>query len=613
MNLSTYNFLLTVLLGLGMSTPNNVSIPYTVLDGARYLRTTKPQRTLSLPGRFQADDPVSFATGLSAMRSALDRDLVGLQQPLVLVVEPQDECGNVIGDFAQIPCLYAGGLDGNDGNYPVEDAAPTFTMYLPYLVGGSGAGQNVIGRVDLPNANRVLRRNANGLWQTCANGLGNLGALTVQTIAALQDGRVFFGGDYTVASGAPDSYGILYNPATDTFSTMGGGGQLTGVILGSAVGPNGILYLVGSFLNAAGIANADNIVAYNPTADTFAALGTGANGQVNTVAVGPTGLVYVGTTIAVDIGGIGTSNGIAYWDGGAWNAMGTGISGAGTIFAIQPVGTRVYVGGSMTGMSGVANTQRVAYWDGAAWVSQTTTPPDSSVLTILLLPNGILSYGGLFTGKQAYWNGAGFQYLAQLNGSVNNQDIGLNGAVWAGGDFTQIGAVTLPDSLAQLYGTVYVPADVNLPGTASIKDVKMLPSGDLYVGFNTAGTANAALPFTMTNTGPGQVYPVLTFSGPAAGTARIYQVGNLTTSVFVYFDLTINAGEVITMTFDPANPTFISTFQGNVGGSVLPGSQPSLFSIAPGAAALTFFTSSVDVLITISWQKRYNGYADLVN
>ena len=80
------------LIGLGMATPNNISIPYTVLDGARYLRTTKPPRTISLPGRFQADTLFDLATNQSAMRAALDRDLIPVQQPLILQIEPVESC-----------------------------------------------------------------------------------------------------------------------------------------------------------------------------------------------------------------------------------------------------------------------------------------------------------------------------------------------------------------------------------------------------------------------------------------------------------------------------------------------------------------------------------------
>lgn len=605
MRFRDFGFLLTAIIGLGLAPPQHEALAFAQLDGGQYQNTIKPPRQFSIAGRWAAPTPTSIDSGIGALSALLDRDLVIPRQPLLLTAQAMD-CDRAIGETVWIQALYQAGLEGNVQELPTATQPITFTQYLPMLTGGMNAAALVVQQS--VTADRALRRTPDGTWQALSTGLGTIGALSVQTIAVLQDGRIFLGGDFTAASGAPDSYGILYNPTTNTFSLMGGGGQLTGMILGSAVGPNGILYLVGGFINAAGIANADNIVAYNPTTNTFAALGTGANGQVNTVAVGPTGLVYAGAANFVDMGGVANTNGFGVWDGATWAAMGTGISGVGSIFAILPIRSRVYLGGSMTVMGGVANTQRVAYWDGTTYVSQTDTPPDSSVFTIVQAANGMLLYGGLFTDNQAYWNGVTFQYLSGLAGSVNNQDVNpIDGTVWLGGDFTSVGAVALPDSLARLVGNVtYVPADVNLPGTASIKDVRITPGGDLYVGFSTDGAATAAGITPLTNTGTADAYPKLVIIGPISGaTARIYQLVNTTTGAAIYFNYTINAGEVAVLNLDPTNVTFSSSYQGNIIDTILPGSTPTNFALQPGVNNISFFSDSAFVAATLEWQIGY--------
>jgi carbohydrate binding protein with CBM4/9 domain len=612
-NLSAYNFLLTGLIGLGMAVPNNVSIPYTVLDGARFERTTKPQRTLSLPGRFQADDPIAFNQGLSAMRSAFDRDLVPLQQPLKLIVEPQDECGTVIGDFAQVQCLYAGGLDGNDSNYPIEDVAPTFTMYLPYLVGGS-EGTGTIGAFNVANADYLVQRSPAGLW-SAITGLNG----TVNTIAFGPDGSLYAGGAFTNAGGVAAADFIAKWDGSAWTALGTGGNSTVNVIVFDAAGN---LYAGGNFTLMGGVANTAGVAKWNGSA--WSALSTGLTGggapACYALVFDRSGNLYAGGTFT-DAGGSGADN-FAKWNGAAWSVLGsaTAINSGVTALAADPAGN-IYLGGSFTNAGGVAAADNIAKWNGTAYVAL-STGMNSSVSSLLLGANGILYAGGNFTTAGgvaatyvAQWNGTGWAPMGSgMNGAVSAMDFGLGGqALYASGVFTTADGITLPDRAAQWNGSGWIPLDIDLPGAPTLTAVATRLDGSLYFGYSTSGTAVASTINVVTNTGPGIVYPVITFSGLASGTARIYQVKNNTTNVGNWFNLTMLAGETITMNFDPSNPTFTGSFQGDVGGTLLPGSQPSLFALGPGNSTLSFFVSDATVLITIFWQKRYNGYADLVN
>lgn len=185
---TAYGFLLTGLVGLGMATPNNVSIPYTVLDGARWQRTTKPPRTISIVGRFQGTTPQHIDRLRSDFRAAIDRDLVAVAQPLSLFVEPRDDCNTPTGDFVTFPCVYEGGLEGSDTSAMMEDAAPTFTMYVPFLVGGSG-GAALTGQGTLTNANAVVKRSPQGVWSALSTGVSG-GSADVYALQPLLDGRI---------------------------------------------------------------------------------------------------------------------------------------------------------------------------------------------------------------------------------------------------------------------------------------------------------------------------------------------------------------------------------------------------------------------------------------
>lgn len=601
-NLSLYNFLLTGIVGLGMAAPNNVSVPYTLLDGARYLRTQKPPRTFSLAGRWQADDIFSLRTAQSDMRQILDRDYSAVQQPLVLMVEPQDECGNVIGDFAQIQCLYAGGLEGNDGNIPIEDTAPAFTMYLPFLVGGDGGAVPGVQQT-VANANAILKRDSTGNW--VAMGTGGNGLVRAITVGL--DGRVYAAGGFTSMGGVANTSRIAYWDGS-AWNAMGTGANDT--VWALAVGPNGDIYAGGEFTSMDGVANTARIARWNGSA--WFALGTGVTtggSAVKAIAVSAINEVYVTGSFTAP------ATRIARWDGAAWNALGTGLNDQGQALIFDK-SSNLYVGGVFTTANGVS-ANYVAKWNGTTFVAL-AGGLDANVFALALDSAGNLYVGGIFSNvgyaKIAKWNGTSWTGLgAGLNSSVYALVTGQHGIIYAGGAFSSSGSVTFPDRFAAWNGSTFIPMDVDLPGTATITALYQAIDGALYVGFDQTGSAIAAANTVITNNSPSIVYPKLIIRGPSSGTSRIYQIVNYTTGTGIWFNYTINAGETATFIFDPANPSYLSNFVGDLTPYILPGSQPSLFYFAPGNNTISFFAAAASVSAVVSWQIHCNGIADLVN
>lgn len=75
---------------------------------------------------------------------------------------------------------------------------------------------------------------------------------------------------------------------------------------------------------------------------TWATLGSGLNGTVNTIVAAANGDLYVGGSFT-EAGGI-TANRIAKWDGANWSGVGTGLSSIGNVIEESPSG-EIYVGG----------------------------------------------------------------------------------------------------------------------------------------------------------------------------------------------------------------------------------------------------------------------------
>jgi hypothetical protein len=620
-SLATYNFLLTGLIGLGMAVPNNVSIPYTVLDGARFQRTTKPPRTIVLPGRFQANTWSTYQRGISEMRQAFDRDLVPLQQPLVLMVEPQDDCGNAAGDFATVQAIYNGGLEGNDTNIPLEEAAPAFTMYMPFLLGGDN-GATLSVQSSVSNANAILKRSATGVWS--ALGTGVAGG-TVIAIARGFDGLYYVGGTFTSAGGVANTKFIAsYNPTTDTWAAMGTGAGITGTQISNIViAPNGNVWVTGNFTAMGGVAGADDIARWDGSA--WNAVGVPSN-------------VPVANILTSTFDGLGNFYHVTYtnslvkkWDIGTstWSTLGT-VAGSGAVVrhvVRSPNGIALAIGGDFTTVNGVAAVD-AALWNGTAWTALGTPPAD--IFAMMYGPDGVLYAGGSggATSRLWKWTGASWIQIGTITGGATGIDkiggVPTNGSFFpgailtVGGSFTTVNGITFSDGFGIWNGTNLIPADVDLPGTATVQAMAGTPDGVLVIGYTTTGTATAAAVTTVSNTGPSAVWPRLVIKGPSSGTSRIYQVVNYTTGAGIYLNYTIKSGETAIFIFDPQNPQFFTTApgyddNGDLSYTILPGSTPSQFFLVPGNNAISFFSSASTVTATLSWPTRYNGTADLVN
>lgn len=180
---------------------------------------------------------------------------------------------------------------------------------------------------------------------------------TIRAMVEAADKTVYVGGGDTVKRRT--AAGTLASIATVT-----GGGATVYALARSLSGQ--YVYIAGDFTNCGGTA-ANYIAAYDTSAGTFSALGTGMNGIVYGLAVSP----YDGNLYAVGAfttAGGTTVNRVARWNGSAWSALQSGVSGGGGIvyaIDIAPGTGDLYLVGDFTTGSQAAT-------PGAPTVSGTT-------------------------------------------------------------------------------------------------------------------------------------------------------------------------------------------------------------------------------------------------
>lgn len=262
-----------------------------------------------------------------------------------------------------------------------------------------------------------------------------------------------------------------------------------------AVASDGTVYIAGNFVNFDNIANADYIVQYNPQTGVYSALGTGGNNVVDTLVIGADGTLYAGGSFGA-MGGVANTSRIAAWNGAAWSALGTGAADN-TVFAlaIGPDGT-LYAGGNFTAMGGVANTAGIAQWDGAVWTAMVSgvTGGTSIVQALATLNNGTVYAGGDFTtiggitvNGIGEWNGTAWSDMAGgTAGVIFALDVAADDSLFAGGAFTAIGGESI-NRIAKWNGFAWLPLGTGTD--AGVLSTAVAPDGILYIGgvFTTAG------------------------------------------------------------------------------------------------------------------------------
>ena len=225
---------------------------------------------------------------------------------------------------------------------------------------------------------------------------------------------------------------------------------------------------------------------------------------------------------------------------------------------------------------------------------------NGSVWALCFGPDGTLYAGGEFTtaggvtaNRVAAWNGTSWSPLSTgMDATVHSLHFSSDGSLYAGGSFTTAGGLALGDRIARWNGSAWTHLDCDLPGSPIVYTITSNPNtGDLYLGFNTAGGAGVSASATVTNGGVAMAYPVIVFDG-ANGGDIVEWIGNETTGKKLFLNYTMADDEVLTLDLRPGYKKITSTFRGNVANAVLPGSDFATWGLAPGANTITVFIST---------------------
>jgi len=311
-------------------------------------------------------------------------------------------------------------------------------------------------------------------------------------------------------------------------------------------GPAPARLVVGGQFTKVGAVQANNVAAYDASAGTWSALGTGTDGTVHAFAVLATGELVVGG--AFTTAGGASANRIARWNGTVWSALQQGTNDTVYALAVTTNGD-LAVGGAFTVVDTIG-ANRLARWNVAngwsTWSGVPLTGPNAAVHAISRLQNGDLVIGGEFTAisgggggggggnthrRIARWDGSAWQRFGP--GTMNNGTNGIvrgvaelaNGDVVVTGSFTSAAGTTV-SNIARWDGTAWTSLGAGL--NAEGRCLRVQSNGDLVVGGD------------FTSAGGGAVSYVASWNGAAWSALGADLVGSvLTTSVLPGGDLVV--------------------------------------------------------------------------
>lgn len=604
--LSRYGLTVLAMVGLGMQPLRNISTPQALIGGSQYQRTVSVDRLFDLVVAVTGPSLYSLQSNRRDIINLLKPDATPTDSPLLLLYTPVDECGVVIGETLEIPCVYESGLEGMADNHYQERIDLRFHSFLPFLGNSTGSHGQALGYQQVLSSGRVFVRDILGNWTRLGDGLNG----SINASLLLPDGRILFGGQFTNASGDTyASYLAYYDFSTNTFSrvnttTLSGGGATT--VNELALLPDGNRVLVGGdFTNAGGIASADYLCVLDLTTGAFSAFNlTPLNALVYASAVLNNGDIIIGGEFT-NAGGtsgdyITKINGSTF----AFEQLNATPLDAAVLYTVKLFNGDVIFTGDFNSASGVSNIQKAGYLtvSSGAFSALNTSPFDATAYDPTVAFDARVYFGedSLYS-----WNGPGapFNVAVTTDARVFSISALLDGTIAFGGEFTTANGLTLPGRSAGWNGSSVFPLDIGT-GTTNSNPSIVMPDGKLVLQASGAITGPAGYVNTMVNNGPSDAYPVIEILGPGT----VYQIKNYSTGEALYFNLVLNAGERAILDLTPGRIRFGSNFRPNLLGNILPGSALATFRLVPGTNAVSVFiagTVNSSTSITARWRDAH--------
>ena len=614
-NLRDKGFMLTGIVGLGMNEPSNIIDQLS--DGQGYYNKTIPTvRNFSLVGSIYG----SNYNDLSVKKNSLYELLSPFghnpnAQPLLMLYQALDDCGNPTGKTLRIYCFYKGGLSSTTDNLYGEKISIDFEMADPYIYSDNYNSLALGYQTAIANANYIAMRDRYGNWSNMAGGVA--GGYPEKILLG-PDSKLYAVGNFTSAGGVAKTKYIARWTGT-AWESLYAGADPSAKISDLCFSSDGILWITGEFISIDGV-TANGVASWNGV--TWSALTEGATTGIDaaglSIIVGYDGMIYVGGTFSNAGGHI--IAGIAKWNPitSIWSSIGDiGPAGKAVNTIAQSKNGTFWVGGTFHTVDGGLAALHIAHYNPYTDVwSALNDDLNNDVRSISISNNETVYIAGIFSASTkgvalincALYSGTMIPLLEGFGSGSNYVKSFTDNVVYFSGVFNvfYVGGKTivLPDRIALWNGSTFVPLDIYF-GNVNITSIE----GDrtnLYISFNFSGTGYSSN-ITTKNISNQKTYPYFRLTGPGT----LWQIKNYTTGKSIWFNgLTLLDKEIIHINLENAGREIYniwSVTRGNLSSYILPGSDLNNY-LAPGdnnIACLLYGSTSGNTTAFMSYRDRF--------
>ena len=593
--------------GAGMPPIENIYTPYGLGDGALWQRAAVQPRLVTV---------LIDAVGTSWV------GLHNLRAKLIEAVNPHEATPITLQYSAggskptlYLDCYYDSGLEGGvTEGFMEKGMALRLLAVDPYWHVDTETTGDLAHIQTVTDVSGIVKRDTDGTITNLDTGVHDIAGgganMSVRALAMLGTDIEAYGvfdqaGTVPVdVTGIAEWSGAAWSdpaPPWDTLWNYTGDGQMWG----PAIEALGAVYAAGMYTTVAGF----GFVVWKYDGTTWTAYET-EDARPTALAFSPSGVIWA---VLEDL----SSNlvDIRYYDVPtlAWVSVSTPAAAAsftGTALAFSQNGM-LYLGGTFTAVDGVTAKNVAMYNPATDTWSALDVGLNNSVYALIVDPSGLVYAGGIFTAngdastameRMAQWNGVQWQAMGDgLSDDVRALAIDSVGLL-AVGDFTASGTRDLPSQSAYWHDNLWLDSGMGYASAHMDDGIWALYSASsvTYAGGFFTGTWVGAGTTSVTNAGTARAYPVITLTGPGA----LYYVINWTTNQWLYFDLTLLQGEILTIDLRPGIKTITSSFRGNCLPFLVSGNLID-WHLAPGANDIGVWIDDATADADISFLPRY--------
>lgn len=565
-----------------------------LLPGALHQGTKILPREIEFHLNYSSDSWAGFHGKRNDVIDLLKPDLVRGSQPIVIGYAGAGTDKKVYSNF-----YYNGGLEFGDFLAYDEVAVVRLLAPDPFWYADDQETATLDYQDTVANSARANRR-TNGQWLALATGFnGDVRDIQVD----VKRGRIYFCGTFTT----PTNRICYWDQGLGTFVSMGNG-VAGGAAHCMAIAANGDVHVGGAFTTVNGVASNNYYARWNFATSTWTAFGAAVpTGAVLGIKIKPSNQnIYLNGGF-VNWDGNANADYVVSYDGATWSALGTP-----PFSTVSPwrdidfdAGENLYVG----------NTNGTLYkWDGSTWtLLVTVTGGTSNILHVRVLRNGNVLFTGDFTSpgnNVSLWNGSSSVALGSgVNSAAYDSEELADGRIALCGQFSSAGGLSLADRFAYWNGYVWVQPDIDLPGSPIVQTIRQWKQTlDLFIGYDTTGSATAAGITTVTNGGSTIAFPRLSIiNDNASGSCILQWFENQSSDHLMYFNLTVQAGEKVELDLSDSQKHLTSDWRGVITNNPLQNSDVTNWKLLPGANTIAaFITGTItSVVALLHWTPKF--------